>query len=259
MIPGARSAEYVLPRQPDFQEEIWEILDPFLFPPRAFKSARKEIAAVLKRTGLKDGRVLDLACGPGRHSVALAKNGLRVTGVDRSHYLLDKARRYALCGGVSVEFIQQDMRIFSRPDSYDLVLSLYSSFGYFEEHAENRQVLDRTYENLKKGGMIFMDLPGREVLAGRFKNTVRKRVRNLGQITEFRTIYPGWEKLGLTWKFYLNGQLRSYSFKLWLYSGSRIKEMLAEAGFSHIRLYGSYEMGPYDDSARQLIVLAVKS
>ncbi|MEN6466570.1 MAG: methyltransferase domain-containing protein [Syntrophaceae bacterium] len=258
MSSSARPVKSVLPDSRHFEEEIWEALDPFLFPPKAFKNACKEIAAIVKKTGLKEGRVLDLACGPGRHSIPLAKNGLHVTGVDRSSFLLGKARDYAFCEGVGVEFIQEDMRYFSRQDSYDLALSLYSSFGYFDDPADNQKVLNCTYDNLKKGGAFFIDLPGREVLARNFKNSVRKRVQKLGQITEYRTIYSEWKRLGLNWRFYQDEQLRDYSFSLWLYSGDEIKEMLTKAGFAAVTLYGDFALKAYDERAKQLIAFAVK-
>lgn len=259
MTPSTSPAVNVAPDRPCFEDEIWEMLDPFLFPPRAFRSAFKEIAAILEKSGLREGHVLDLACGPGRHAVPLAQKGLFVTGVDRSPFLLEKARKYAAREGVGIEFIQDDMRSFSRHNSYDLALSLYSSFGYFDDHAENQKVLECTCKNLKKGGMLFMDLPGREVLARNFQSSIRRKVKGLGQVTEYRMIYPGWKRLGLTWRFCSDGQIRNYSFKLWLYSGDEIKGMLTRAGFSHISLYGGYDLKPYDSGARQLIVSAVKS
>lgn len=259
MNPSTLSIKSVLPDRPDFEDEIWEVLDPFLFPPKAFKNATKEIAAIMKKTGLKGGRVLDLACGPGRHSIPLAKNGFHVTGVDRSPFLLKRARHYALREQVGIEFIREDMRLFSRRDSYDLALSLYSSFGYFDDPTDNQNVLDCTCRNLKKGGMFFIDLPGREVLARNFKGTIRRKVQNLGRITEYRTISSDWKRLGLNWRFYQGGQLTNHYFKLWLYSGDEIKSMLTKAGFSNISLYGSFGLNSYDNKAKQLIAFAVKS
>lgn len=258
MSPITSTAVNVSPDRPCFEDEIWVMLDPFLFPPKAFKKAFQEIDAIMEKTSLSEGRVLDLACGPGRHSIPLAKRGWRVTGVDRSPFLLNKAREYADCERLDIEFIQEDMRYFSRPNSYDLVLSLYSSFGFFDDPADNIKVLENAYASLKKGGTLFLDLPGREVLARNFKSTVRRRVKGLGQVTEYRTVSTGWKRLGLAWRFYTDGQLRNYSFRLWLYSAEDMRKMLEQAGFSNIGIYGDFEMNAYDHRAKQLIVSAVK-
>jgi len=98
-------------------ETFWEGLYPFIFPSERLEAAAEEIDNVLDLVALEGGRVLDLCCGPGRHSVALARRGFDVTGVDRSRYLLEKAGEPAAGSGVEVEWIEADMRRFSRPDS----------------------------------------------------------------------------------------------------------------------------------------------
>lgn len=242
----------------DFDDVIWQELYPFLFPPKSFQRARAEVAAILKKTGLKKGRVLDLACGPGRHSIPLAGNGFHVTGVDRSSFLLSQARNYALRERVGVELINEDMRLFSRPDQYDLALSMHSSFGYFEDPMDNRAVLKRVYGSLKRGGMFFIDLPGREVLFRNFRQTVRKKVSGFGNVTEYRMLQAEGKRLELRWRFYKDGLLENYSFKLWLYSGPEIRNLLAETGFEDISLFGNFSLSPYDQTAKQLIAFAVK-
>jgi SAM-dependent methyltransferase len=199
-----------------------------------------------------------MACGPGRHTIPLAKMGFQVTGVDLSSYLMDKARDYSMRERVSVELIQEDMRFYTNKNSFDLALSLYSSFGYFEDHEDNQRVMNCIYKSLKPGGYLVIDLPGQEVLARSFKNTVRKKISEFGHITEYRTVSPDWKRLGLSWKFHRNNQLKRCSFKLWLYSADDIKHILRKAGFSEISLFGDFKLNPYDHNARQLIAFATK-
>jgi 2-polyprenyl-3-methyl-5-hydroxy-6-metoxy-1,4-benzoquinol methylase len=78
--------------------------------------------------------------------------GFSVTGVDRTAFLLDEARRHALTEGVEVEWVQEDMRSFARPNAYDLAVSVYTSFGYFDDPADNRLVLRNLFTSLKSGG-----------------------------------------------------------------------------------------------------------
>jgi len=242
----------------DSNEELWMKLYPFMFPESGFQTAREEVTAIMGITGLTSGRVLDLACGPGRHSVPFAMNGFRVTGVDRSQFLLGNARQYAERLRLSLEWIQDDMRYFSRPESFHLALSLYSSFGYFEDPQENLMVLHNIHRSLKDGGMLLMDLPGREVLARDFREAVHFEVPEMGYIAEYRTVTGDWKKLYLNWEITEKDQTERLSFKLWLYSGYELKDMLTAVGFSSVELYGGFDGRQYDQEAKQLIAYAVK-
>ena len=76
-------------------ETFWRDCHDFLFPDASFRSRPTEVEQVLALTGVQGGDVLDLCCGPGRHAVSFAKKGFRVTAVDRSAFLLDKAKGHA--------------------------------------------------------------------------------------------------------------------------------------------------------------------
>ena len=101
-------------------EHFWERLFPIMFSPERYARAGQEIDELLALTGVRSGRVLDMACGPGRHAVAVAERGFRVTGVDLSSFLLSKAREHAKEANVDVEWVQEDMRSFVRPASLRL-------------------------------------------------------------------------------------------------------------------------------------------
>ena len=74
--------------------------------------------------------ILDLCCGPGRHSLELSRRGFSLTGVDRTKSYLEKARKQAETEGLKVEFIQEDMRSFCKSNTFDVVINLFtSSFG----------------------------------------------------------------------------------------------------------------------------------
>jgi cyclopropane fatty-acyl-phospholipid synthase-like methyltransferase len=112
-------------------ESFWAELYPYMFPEEQFKVAEEQVDKILALIRLQGHSVLDLCCGPGRHLISLAKKGYLVTGVDRTKHLLEKAKERANAAGVNVELIQCDMRDFTRSGSYDLVLNMYTSFGFF--------------------------------------------------------------------------------------------------------------------------------
>src|SRR5207249_10238727 len=89
----------------------------------------------------KGGRILDVACGAGRHSIELAKRGYRVSGLDLSSSLLSEARKAARGAGVKVTFVQGDMRRLRFRGAFDSAISMFTSFGYFDRQEEDCEVL----------------------------------------------------------------------------------------------------------------------
>ena len=149
-------------------EDLWRDLYPYLFPPERFEAAGEEVTALLELAGFSGKRVLDLCCGPGRHSVELARRGYEVTGVDRSPYLLERAQDRTAEMGVEVEWVLDDMRSFRRPAAFGLAINLYTSFGYTSSEAHDMRVLRNVRESLQPGGSLVMELMGKEILASIF-------------------------------------------------------------------------------------------
>src|SRR5215831_15203354 len=108
-------------------ENFWRDLYSFLFSDSAFADAEEQVEKIIQLTGVKSGAALDLCCGPGRHIIPLAKRGFQVTGVDRSPFLLEKARTRAVEGNSSIELVRGDMRVFLRPQTFDLFVIFFSS------------------------------------------------------------------------------------------------------------------------------------
>jgi 2-polyprenyl-3-methyl-5-hydroxy-6-metoxy-1,4-benzoquinol methylase len=133
-------------------ESFWIETYPFIFPESRIEATEEEIDKILQLVECPGKSVLDLCCGPGRCSVALAKRGFTVTGVDRTAFLLEKAKARAKAEAVDIEWIQQDMREFVRPEGFDLVLSMFSSFGYFDDKTEDIRVLRNIFTSLKQEG-----------------------------------------------------------------------------------------------------------
>src|SRR5215813_249948 len=99
-------------------ESFWREMYHFIFSEERFRLAEEQIEKVLALVGYKEGAVLDLCCGPGRHSLALAKRGIQVTAVDRSEFLLHKAKEDAAKLNLEIELLSDDMRRFVRDNSF---------------------------------------------------------------------------------------------------------------------------------------------
>src|SRR6516225_8796268 len=100
-------------------ETLWRELYPYVFPPERVAAAPVQVSQILCLSAVNGGAVLDLCCGPGRHSLEFARRGFTVTGVDRSPFLLERARERADAEGTKVEWVLGDMREFQRPSAFD--------------------------------------------------------------------------------------------------------------------------------------------
>ena len=143
-------------------ESLWRELYPYVFPLERVAAASGQVTQLLDLAGVTGGAVLDLCCGPGRHAVEFARRGFVVTGVDRSPFLLERARERALASAVEVEWVLDDMRHFERSASFHLACNLFTSFGYFEREEDNLRVLRNVRESLRDGGTLVLDMVGKE-------------------------------------------------------------------------------------------------
>ena len=233
-------------------EQFWETFYEFMFSEVRFSLASQEIDQILKLTGIGGGNVLDLCCGPGRHSAILAQRNFAVTGVDRTPFLLNKARAH--CPGV--EFVEADMREFQRPAAFDLILNLFTSFGYFETRADDLRVLKNICLSLKPGGVFLMDVLGKEILAGRPADTAWDPQPNDDLMVHHYDVLPGWGRIKVQWLLLKNGQTQRFEFFQNLYSGQELVMMLEQAGFTSIELFGNLDGDAYDQYAARLVIKA---
>jgi SAM-dependent methyltransferase len=239
-------------------ESFWTALFPFMFPEASFAAAAENVPKVAALTGVAGGQVLDLACGPGRYAIPLAQAGYAVTGVDRTRFLLDKARERASRAGAKIEWIEQDMRDFIRPAAFDLALNVFTSFGYFDEWAENRRVLANIYASLKPGGAFLFDHLGKEVLAARFQPTRSDSLPDGTLLFHRQSIMDDWSRIEAEWTLVAGDRATRFRLRHWLYSGQEIRELLAGVGFVEIALQGTLDGAPYDPQAQRLIAFARK-
>jgi SAM-dependent methyltransferase len=121
--------------------------------------AAQEVDFVVEQLRLEPGaRVLDVACGHARHSLELARRGMRVTGTDLSPRSLAVARETADAEGLDVELRELDMRELEYDGEFDAALSIFTSFGYFQAEEENQWVLVCVARALRPGGAFLIDV-----------------------------------------------------------------------------------------------------
>ncbi|WP_340397314.1 class I SAM-dependent methyltransferase [Paenibacillus sp. FSL E2-0202] len=225
---------------------------------RDFGGARKEVERMISWLGLPPGsKVLDLCCGMGRHSLALAEAGYEVTGVDLSEVLLREARSQK--GAEQVTWLRSDMRDLPLIGGFDAVVNLFTSFGYFEEDEEQVKVLREIYRMLKPGGKFVIDyLNPAYVIRHLVPHSTREDGKNL--IDESRRIEDGYVKKDIILTSKNDSTSRQYHERVKLYSLEKFSGMIEEAGLQLEAVHGSYEDEVYNAaSSTRMIFSGIRS
>jgi SAM-dependent methyltransferase len=241
------------------QEDFWRELYPYMFPPERIAAAREQVDQVIALADFHGRTVLDLCCGPGRHSVEFAQRGLAVTGVDSTPFLLDRARERAAAAGSTVEWVRQDMREFRRPAAFDLACSLFTSFGYFADEEEDVLVLRNIHESLKAGAVLVMDVIGKERLSRVFLHAKCTDYPDGALLLQRPQVRNDWTRIYNEWTLLKDGRARTFRFEHTIYSGRELKERLLAGGFAEVRLFGDFQGAPYGLDAARLVAVARKA
>jgi SAM-dependent methyltransferase len=239
-------------------DSFWRELSPFMFTKERLAAADGHVEHALALARPQGRKALDLACGPGRCAIALARRGFTVTGVDRTKLLLDRARARARRAGVPVEWVRADMRDFVREQAFDLALSMFTSFGYFDDKEEDLTVLRHVLASLKPGGVFVMELVGKEVVAGVFQPTTMETLSDGARLVQSHEIFDDWTRIRNEWVLIRKGHTRTFRFHHTIYSGQELKDRLLGAGFEKVRLHGSLEGEPYGRESERLVAVARK-
>ncbi len=236
-----------------FFEESWPKIS------QGFESeadAESEISWIVGHARPRAGaRVLDAPCGFGRHSLALARRGFVVTGVDLSETELGRAQERAEAARLSLELVRQDMRDMEFAGEFDLALNLFSSIGYFSDD-EDRLLLDRFCTALRPGGVFVLDTRNRDHFIRHYPaeetltmpdSTVR--IKNTFDYTSSR----------LRQAWYLEGHARALDeLEIRLYSAHELYRMLRPERWSVVELFGGLDGRPFDLGSPRLVVVATK-
>jgi len=209
-----------------------------------------------------DEPLLDLACGAGRHLVALRELGFSdLTGLDLSPELLALTEQN-LNGSTqrarAVRLVRADMRAIPFVGHFATVLSLFTSYGYFAEDIENAAVLGGVQRALRPGGVFLMDYINRpRVLANLVPEDERvqdgRRIHNVRRITS-----DGRRVEKTTTVTEADGQVRIFDESVRLYTRDELATMLRAASFEQMCVYGSLQGEPYEETSPRMVWVARK-
>lgn len=199
-----------------------------------------------------DAHILDAACGKGRHSHYLARRGFSVDGFDLSDNNIEEARKLAPHGA---RFFVHDLRKAFASNTYDLVLNLFTSFGYFDHWDDNLRTLVHFDEALKPGGVAIID----------FMNVQRVRQHLVPQEHLIRDdveffVQRRYEPPFIVKHIQVNDQGQCYHFRERVQALERgdFETMLSATAFDVVQLYGDYRLRPFDPGRSPRLILALQ-
>lgn len=245
--------------------EADDSLEGFLHHPQDMAGrVQTEVAGIIKLCGLERGdAVLDCPCGYGRHSVALAEKGFQVTGVDINDFFLKIAREQVQKLGIAnCRFLKEDMRSIDFTNTFNAVVNMFYSFGFFAREEDDNRVAHNFYRALKPGGTFLMHthitLP--KIMSGDYKRHEIRTLQSGNKLELFRDYDPNTKRENGQWFIiYPNGTRKSSeSYSMRIYSTEEFTNLCRAAGFRDVRLYGDWDGIPYKDSSPLLIAVAIK-
>jgi SAM-dependent methyltransferase len=199
-----------------------------------------------------DSRILDIACGRGRHSIYLNKKGYDVTGIDLSEQSIKYAQQFEQ---KNLHFLVHDMRKLFYINYFDIALNLFTSFGYFETEKEHVNALKGFRKCLKADGTLVLDYFNTEKI---IKNLTHQETKTIDGIEFHLNKFVAEGKIIKHINF--EHKLKAYAFeeRVQAFLLTDFERMLTKSGFVITEKFGSYSLAPFDETYSDRLILVCK-
>jgi D-alanine-D-alanine ligase len=196
-----------------------------------------------------DDTILDLCCGQGRHALEITRRGFKVEGLDRSRYLIQKAKASAKKENLSVKFKEGDARKLPfSPDNFEVVMMLGNSFGYFETVQDDLRILKEIFRVLKPWGRLLLDVTDGEYVKEKFQARSWEWIGKKLFVCRERSLSADRKRL-ISREVVTDvtkGVIADQFYAERLYTKENLLTLFKEAGFSDVLVHGEIAT----DSAR---------
>ncbi len=203
---------------------------------------RKEVDLFSKILNLTtDDTILDLCCGQGRHALEITKRGFKIEGLDRSRSLIQKAKASAKKENLNIKFKEGDARKLPfPPDSFEVVMMLGNSFGYFETVQDDLRALKEIFRVLKPWGRLLLDVTDGEYLRENFQARSWEWIDKKLFVCRERSLSADRQRL-ISREVVTDvtkGVIADQFYAERLYTKDDLLTLLKEAGFSDVVIHG---------------------
>jgi len=199
-----------------------------------------------------EAKMLDIACGKGRHSIYLNKKGFDVTGIDLSEQSIKYAKRFE---NSKLHFLVHDMRKLFYINYFDVALNLFTSFGYFDTEKDHVNALKTFRKCLTANGILVLDYFNTEKIVRNLNSCEVKSLDGISfNIT--KNVVDG----KIIKKINFEDQHKVYNFeeRVQAFSFSDFERMLNKAGMRIEKTFGNYSLDDFDHSASDRLILICK-
>ncbi len=198
-------------------------------------------------------KVLDLACGKGRHSITLNELGMNVLGVDLSQNSILKATEFE---NETLKFDVHDMRESIENQSFEIIFNLFTSFGYFDDYSDNEKVILAIHSMLQPNGRLVLDFMNSEKV---IQNLVTQESKIEDGITfDISRNYDG-NHIFKNIQFEDNNEKFHFTERVQALKFNDFEKLLLNAGFEINHSFGDFHLNSFNpQSSDRLIIIATK-
>lgn len=197
------------------------------------------------------GKILDLACGKGRHSVYLNQLGYHVTGVDLSEQSIKHASQFA---NDTLKFDVHDMSK-PYPDTFDAVFNLFTSFGYFEDESCNLNTIASIKSELNEFGFGVIDFMN---VNNVIKNLVEEDVKTIDSIDfhQKRSLKDGYIVKDIS--FEADGESYQFQERVRAFTLEDFQDLFEKAGVYLLDIFGDYKLHKFHSETSERLIMIFK-
>jgi hypothetical protein len=150
------------------------------------------------------------------------------------------------------------MREFSRPGGFDLILSMWTSFGYFDDPEDDLSVLEHCHANLRDGGALLIDVVGKEIIVRDIKPVHLTEFDDGALLIERPVLQANMTRYSNEWILVRGEHAWRAEWHHNLYAASELEGLMVEAGFGEVAIFGSLDGDEYDMESDRLIMVGWK-